>query len=62
MTKPSWNTAPSWANYLARDSDGEWIWHKEKPIQKNYYWVSSGKQELAGEENWWESLEERPKQ
>jgi hypothetical protein len=62
--KPSWDSpsCPEWASYLAMDPDGEWIWHEEKPIQKNYYWVSRGKQELAREENWYETLEERPKQ
>jgi hypothetical protein len=63
--KPSWDdpTCPEWANYLARDEDGEWIWHEEKPVQKNdCYWMSSGKQSLARAQNWRETLEERPKQ
>lgn len=64
--KPSWNdpSCPEWANYLARDEDGVWIWFEEKPTQKNdCYWLSSGKAERVVEETYWcESLEERPKQ
>jgi hypothetical protein len=31
MSKPSWRDAPSWAQWLAQDSDGEWFWYSEKP-------------------------------
>lgn len=31
--KPSWDDAPEWANWLAMDGDGEWIWYKDEP-----YW------------------------
>ncbi|WP_432786925.1 hypothetical protein AAEX37_00990 [Oligella sp. MSHR50489EDL] len=31
MNKPTWNTAPDWANYLARDKSGEWNWFECEP-------------------------------
>lgn len=27
--KPSWDTAPEWANYLAMDGNGEWFWYEK---------------------------------
>lgn len=29
--KPSWSSAPGWANWLAMDIDGEWCWHEDEP-------------------------------
>ena len=31
MSKPSWETAPRWANWLAQDGDGFWNWYRSKP-------------------------------
>lgn len=28
---PSWNDAPSWAMFVARDEDGKWFWYEHKP-------------------------------
>jgi len=32
MTKPNWNDAPEWAEWLAQEENGDWFWHEEKPI------------------------------
>lgn len=42
--KPDWKDAPEWAQWLARDPDGEWWWHEGKP-QKGHPetgWTSEG--------------------
>ena len=66
--RPSWYNAPPWANYLAKDWDGEWTWYEFKPSLNEHYgadtwdWVrTEGKYQLA-----WhpieiqDSLEKRP--
>lgn len=30
--KPEWKELPEWANYLARDADGEWRAFENEPI------------------------------
>jgi len=30
--KPSWDDAPSWAQWLALDGDGEWYWYEVEPM------------------------------
>lgn len=32
MNKPSWDSAPEWANYLAMDEDGTWWWYQNEPV------------------------------
>lgn len=32
MTKPDWEDAPDWAEYLTHDVDGHWLWFKDKPF------------------------------
>ena len=32
MSKQSWDDAPEWANYRARDQYGGWYWYELKPI------------------------------
>ena len=29
--KPSWSTAPEWANFLTRDNKGDWSWFECEP-------------------------------
>ena len=36
--KPSWKSAPEWANYLAQDRDSEWCWYEARPKITSYYW------------------------
>ena len=76
FNKPSWDTAPKNANWLAMDSDGTWFWYEEEPLilddcTWNYhhndirFWDSNHYASPAltqGElDNFWKnSLEERP--
>ncbi len=68
--KPSWKDAPEWANYLAMDADGIWVWYENRPEAEEYYWERGmmGRLQLAdevfdqGERPWYEAIFERPKQ
>ena len=59
--KPSWDTAPDWAEYLAMDEDGEWYWYENKPTIAKDCWFSKKGQSLnAGYSVCWDSsLESR---
>ena len=35
MSKPSWDDAPEWANYRARDQYSGWWWYELNPIWDN---------------------------
>ena len=39
MLKPDWKTAPSWAQYLARDPNGGWWWFEVAPRPTSLGWV-----------------------
>jgi hypothetical protein len=39
--KPSWNDAPEWANYLAMDSGGSWLWFENKPLLRSGSWIKA---------------------
>lgn len=39
MEKPKWASAPDWAKWLARDTDGTWHWFSSKPKWKEPEWV-----------------------
>lgn len=30
--KPDWKDAPEWAQWLAMDGDGRWVWYDRKPF------------------------------
>jgi hypothetical protein len=55
--KPSWDEAPSWAQWLAMDGDGMWFWYASEPDYddraEHWYMVTdddeSGKYECASE-------------
>lgn len=40
VTRPDWDDAPHWAQFVAQDSDGEWYWFEEKP--RLYKWQAWG--------------------
>lgn len=42
MTKPSWASAPSWAEWLVIQPDGSWWWFERQPISGCDEWVSTG--------------------
>ena len=63
MNKPDWSDAPSWANYLAMDSDGAWGWYEHEPIiEYKDHWSPVGKWSTCEEKNdcWKGTLEKRP--
>jgi hypothetical protein len=35
---PPWHFAPHWANYLAMDASGLWVWFEYKPVKKKTHW------------------------
>lgn len=63
--KPSWENAPYWANYLARDKNGNWYWYENEPIGFNSddEWIcGDGRAEIARNEShtdWKQTLEQR---
>lgn len=61
--KPSWDDAPSWANWMAMDEDGEWLWYEREPVMKVGYWDSYGQIKSASNPpkiHFSETLEQRP--
>jgi hypothetical protein len=63
--RPDWADAPSWAKYLAMDSDGCWAWYSAEPRSRDVvgenYWDGDGKREIAFCHGWETTLEPRPK-
>ena len=66
--KPSWKTAPEWAQYLAQDGDGTWYWYEHRPSLSSdltRVWArkdATSRQYRAPEDTkaWRETLERRP--
>lgn len=59
--KPDWKDAPEWANWIARDRDGEWRAFENQPIpdtEKGYHLPNMGKHEVI--KHWTETAEPRP--
>lgn len=60
---PDWSTAPDWANWWIRNSDGRAVWVEDKPeLRKGYGFVivGDGRRGECHIENWEASLQERP--
>ncbi|MCW0413516.1 hypothetical protein NG831_06340 [Xanthomonas sacchari] len=62
MSKPSWDDAPEWANWLALECYGIWYWHEWKPEwdENSREWLSDGRIEYTDVHNPEDSLEQRP--
>ena len=65
--KPNWKHAPKWANWLAKNLSGEWIWFETKPELgfgdiSTRWSVPNNSWSLSAEDNtdWKQSLEARP--
>lgn len=41
-TKPSWDDAPKWANWLAQDESGQWWWYEYEPDCVDGVWCAAG--------------------
>lgn len=69
MSKPKWEDAPEWAEWLAQDRSGVWTWFFGTPYPYALLWRPSSegqgfKYKRAGEGvmnlEWKETLERRP--
>lgn len=67
-SKPSWEDAPDWAQYLSQDADGSWCWFEIEPKKSkdlwersdgNYYVFNSIRGRTYNP-NWRDTLEQRP--
>lgn len=66
--KPDWKDAPEWAQWLAMDEDGEWVWFQKKPEASDdngdgFWWAPVGEAcyaNVVGGGRWDETLEARP--
>lgn len=66
QNKPSWGAVPSYANWLAQDADGSWLWHSSEPECRNGGWIGSTTRGYAAKGcvlgDWRDTLEKRPEQ
>lgn len=62
MSKPNWDKAPEWANYLSLNYALNWVWHEKEPSPNwsKLDWYSSGAMQFAGEEEFKGICEKRP--
>lgn len=63
MSKPSWDDAPEWAQYLAQDVSGTWYWFERKPgYDPDGTWIcrTGDCVEASSNESWADTLEHRP--
>lgn len=61
MSKPDWKYAPHWANWMAKDKDGQWRVFENQPtadIQAEFHLPNMGRHEVIV--RWEESQEPRP--
>lgn len=59
--KPDWKDAPEWANFMARDRDGEWRVFEIEPTvdEQRGIWVpNQGRHAVLA--HWTETKERRP--
>lgn len=67
QNKPSWTDAPGWAEWLAQDAAGSWLWHSSsEPESRNGMWIGSDTKSYAAKGcvlgDWRDTLERRPEQ
>lgn len=61
---PNWADAPSWANWLAQDLSGAWVWYHDKPLPNSHEWARNGFDKHCAvriNQNWQQTLQQRPK-
>ena len=64
-SKPRWQYAPEWAQYMAMDRDSIWIWYEKQPTPDLMHgqWVNQcGSKFMPAvlDNHWEQSLEKRP--
>ena len=47
MNRPDWKDAPEWAQWVAQDDDGSWVWYAEEPECYYGVWDTDGQFEEA---------------
>jgi hypothetical protein len=63
---PSWENAPKWANWVAKNATGEWVWYEQKPGMQygdiSTRWAVESGNSVAAIDNtdWKETLQQRP--
>jgi len=72
MATPHWDDAPSWANWLAQDEEGDWHWFESEPVADSCQSKLGFWRRIEGRCNWarktpcyrhWhETLTDRPPQ
>ncbi len=62
LSKPSWDDAPEWANYVAQDADGCWYWYEFKPklLADTYTDTIGAYHPVEAIAGWQDTLEQRP--
>lgn len=60
--KPSWKDAPEWAQWLAMDEDGQWVWFETEPhlVSDQEWFRASGRCAYVSVNDFRQSLEPRP--
>lgn len=61
--KPSWDSAPEWAQWLAQDANGGWYWYKTNPVASSIfptYNIAGDFERAFVQPNWVDTLEQRP--
>lgn len=62
MSKPSWDDAPEWANYLAQDVSRDWWWFEVEPKYMYGHWsqLDGAKKMAQRDGSFRDTLEPRP--
>ena len=64
MSKPTWDTAPEWAQYRSQNKNGDWWYHQSMPSVTQGVWKSTGMMQACGHSSpneWMSSVERNPK-
>ena len=62
VIKPDWKDAPAWANWYAKDSNGQRHWFEFEPEEKEEgFWFAFGRCALIRCKEWERTKQERPK-
>lgn len=65
MSKPSWDDAPEWAQFVAQDQSGAWYWYEYEPSMLSDQWHEPSDEGRVNQayvlgDGWVDTLEHRP--
>lgn len=65
MSKPSWDDAPEWAQFVAQDQSGAWYWYEYEPSMLSDQWHEPSDEGRVNQayvlvDGWVDTLERRP--